>query len=138
MPAYNKFNAFVADLANKVHNLGSDTITVALCASAHAPVATNAVLTDLTEIAYTNLSARTVTTTSCTQTAGLLKLILVDLLLSASGAVAAFRYIVLYNGTAASHNLIAWYDYGADVTLPGTGTSFLLDFDNTNGVLQIQ
>ena len=77
--AFSKFNAFVADVANKVHNLGSDQMQLALCAAANAPIATNAVLADLTEISYTNLSSRAVTTTSSSQSSGLYKLILGEL-----------------------------------------------------------
>lgn len=135
--AFSKFNAFVADVANKVHNLGSDQMQLALCAAANAPIATNAVLADLTEISYTNLSSRAVTTTSSSQSSGLYKLILADLVLTASGAVAAFRYIVLYNATAASHNLIGFYDYGAAVTLAVSGETFTADFDNSAGVIQL-
>lgn len=62
MATFNKFNAFVEHLAEKVHNLGSDALTVALTNS--APLATNSVLADLTQIAYTNLSSRTLTVTS--------------------------------------------------------------------------
>jgi hypothetical protein len=131
--AYNKFNAFSAAAMNKVHNLGSDQLTIALTASANAPVATNAVIADLTQISYTNLSSRNLTLTSSTQTSGLYKLILQDLLLTASGAVATFRYVVMYNSTAASGNLISWWDYGADVTLANTET-FNIDLDQANGV----
>lgn len=139
MAAYNKFNQFVEDLAKKVHNLGSDSLKIALCASANAPVATNAVLGDLTQIAYTNLSTRAITTSACAQSSGTLKLTLTDLVLTASGgAVAAFRYIVLYNDTPTSpaDPLIAWFDYGSSKTL-ADGDSLTLDFDGTNGVLQI-
>ena len=134
MASYNKFNAFVADIANKVHNLGSDQIKVALTNS--APVATNTVLANITEISYTNCSSRNITTTSSTQSSGLYKLILADLILTASGTVGPFRYIVIYTSTAASGNLIGWYDYGSAVTLAASDT-FTLDFDGTNGVLQI-
>ena len=41
MAAFNKFNAFVADVANKVHNLGSDTLKVML--SNTLPTSANAV-----------------------------------------------------------------------------------------------
>jgi hypothetical protein len=137
MASYNKFNSFVEAVAEKVHNLGSDTLTIALCAAANAPVASNTVLANLTQISYTNLSSRALTTSSSAQSSGTYKLVLADLTLTASGgAVATFRYIVIYNDTATNDELIAWYDYGADVTL-ANGESILLDFDGTNGVLQI-
>ena len=138
MATFNKINSFVEALAEKKHDLGSDTITVALCAAASAPVAGNAVLADLTQIAYTNLSARVVTTVSSSQTGGTYKLTLQDLTLTASGgSVATFRYIALYNETAASDELIGWYDYGSDLTL-ADGESLTIDFDGSNGVLTIQ
>ena len=98
MAALNKFNSFVEALAEKVHNLGSDTLMVALTNS--APVAGNTVLANITEISYTNLSSRVVTVTASSQTAGLYKLVASALTLSATGAVGPFRYIVLYNNTA--------------------------------------
>ncbi len=137
MATYTKFNSFVEALAEKAHNLGSDTLKIALCASASAPVAANAVLADLTEIAYTNLSARTLTTSSSGQTSGTYKLVLADLTLSASGgAVAAFQYIVIYNDSASNKELIGFYNYGSAVTLQN-GDQFVLDFDASNGVIQI-
>lgn len=94
-------------------------------------------LADLTQIAYTNLSSRNVTTASSAQSSGTYKLTLTDLTLTASGgAVATFRYVVLYNSTPANGNLIGWYDYGADVTL-ANGESLLIDFDGTGGCLTI-
>lgn len=134
MAAYNKFNAYVADVSNKVHNLASDSFQIAL--TNVAPVATNAVLTDLTEIAYTNLSARALTVASSTQTGGTQKWVINDLTLTASGAVATFRYVVIYNNTAASKNLVSYYDYGAAVTM-ASGETFIVDFDGTNGVSQL-
>ncbi len=137
MATFNKFNSFVEALAEKAHNLGSDTLTVALCASASAPVAANSVLADLTEIAYTNLSSRVITTSTSTQTSGTYKLVLADLTLSASGgSVAAFQYVVIYNDTATSDELIGWYDYESALTL-ADGESLTIDFDASNGVLTI-
>jgi hypothetical protein len=49
MAALNKFNSFLEALAEKAHNLGSDQLVVALCASANAPVAGNTVLANLTQ-----------------------------------------------------------------------------------------
>jgi hypothetical protein len=135
--SFNKFNSFVEACAEKVHNLGSDTITVALCAAASAPVASNTVLANLTQISYTNCSSRVVTTTSSAQSSGTYKLVLQDLTLTASGgSIAAFRYVVLYNDTASNDELIGWYDYGSDVTI-ANGESLLLDFDGSGGVLTL-
>ena len=139
MATFNKFNQFTEDLAKGVHNLSTGTLTVALCAAANAPVATNSVLANLTQIAYTNLSSRVITTTSCAQTSGTLKLVLTDLVLTASGgAVAPFRYVVIYNDTPTSpaDPLIGWYDYGSDLTLLDTET-LTIDFSDASGVLTI-
>lgn len=139
MASFNKFNQFVEDVAEKVHNLASDALTVALCAAANAPVATNAVLANLTQISYTNLSSRVLSVVSSAQASGLYKLTITDLVLTASGTVAAFRYVVLYNDTPTSpaDPLIGWYDYGSDLTLLN-GETLTIDFDGTNGVLNLQ
>jgi hypothetical protein len=134
MATFSKFNSFVEAVAEKVHNLGSDTITVALTNS--APVAANTILTDITQISYTNCSARACTTSSSAQTSGTYKLVLADLVLTASGSVGPFRYVVLYNDTATNDELIGWYDYGSSITL-ASGETFTIDFDGTNGVLTI-
>jgi hypothetical protein len=138
MASFNKFNAFVADVANKVHNLGSDTLKIMLTNS--APVATNAVKTDITEISAGNgYSAGGVAVTGITssQASGTYKLVSsADPVVTASGAVGPFRYAVLYNSTAASGNLIGYWDYGSAVTLANTDT-FTIDLDQTNGILQI-
>jgi hypothetical protein len=136
MATYTKFNSFVEAVHTGKHNLATGVIKVALCATASAPVATNTQLSNLTEISYTNLSARTVTTTSCVQTSGTLKFILADLVLTSSvGDVAAFQYVVLYNDSATNKELIGFYDYAAAITLHGAaGDTFTLDFDNVSGV----
>lgn len=134
MATYTKFNCFVEDLAEEKHNLGSDTLTVALTNS--APSASNTVLANITEITYTNLSSRAITTTSSAQTSGTYKLVLTDLVLTASGAVGPFRYVVVYNDTAPSDELIAYYDYGSSISL-ASGETFTIDFDGTNGFLQL-
>jgi hypothetical protein len=137
MATLTKFHCFVEDLAEKVHNLGSDQLAVALCASANAPTTSNTVLANLTQISYTNLSSRNITTTSSSQTSGAYKLVLADLTLSASGgSVAPFRYVVVYNDTSTSDSLIGFADYGSDLTL-ATGESIVLDFDGSAGAIAI-
>jgi hypothetical protein len=137
MATYNKHQPFVEAVAEKKHNLGSDQLAVALCAAANAPVAANGVLTDLTQISYTNLSSRNLTTSASSQSSGTYKLVINDLTLTASGGpVAAFRYIDIYNDTATNDDLICWFDYGSALTL-ADGETLTLDFDGTNGLLQI-
>lgn len=134
MATFTKFNSFVEALAEKSHNLGSDQLVVALTNS--APVAGNTVLANLTEISYANLSSRNITTSSSAQTSGTYKLVLADLVLTASGAVGPFRYVVIYNDTATSDELVGFYDYGSSISL-ANGETFTVDFDGTNGVLTI-
>lgn len=135
MASFNKFNSFVEALAEKAHNLGSDQLAVALTNS--VPVATNTQLSDITEISYTNLSSRNITTSSSAQSSGTYKLVLTDLTLTASGgSVGPFRYVVIYNDTATNDELIGWYDYGSSITLAADET-LTIDFDGTNGVLQL-
>lgn len=137
MAAFNKFNIFVLDLTNKVHNLGSDVCKVALTNT--VPVSTNTILANITQVANGNgytTGGSTATLTSNTQTSGTQKLILTDVVFTASGAVGPFRYAVLYNDTSTSDSLIGWYDYGSSVTLANTET-FTVDFDGTNGVFTL-
>ena len=82
---FNKFNSLVDALSDKAHSLGSDALTIALCAAANAPVATNTVLANLTQISYSYCSTRVITIASHAQTSGTLKLIGNDLVLTATG-----------------------------------------------------
>jgi hypothetical protein len=141
MATYTKFNCFVEDLAEKKHNLGSDNLTVALSPAANAPVNTNTVLANLTQATYTYCSSRVITRVggSSQQTGGTYKLVVDDLTLTASGGtVGPFRYISVYNGTNSGdgYPVIAFYDYGSDITLQA-GETFTIDFDGTNGFLQL-
>jgi hypothetical protein len=138
MASFVKFYSFVEALAEEKHNLGSDTLKVALVAAANAPsVSDDSLLADLTEITYTYCSARTISTVSSAQTAGTYKLVISDLVLTASGgSVGPFRYIIVYNDTAPNDELIGYYDYGSDLTL-ADGESLTLDFSATNGLLQL-
>jgi hypothetical protein len=138
MASFNKFNAFVADVANKVHNLGADTLKIML--SNTAPAAGNAIKTDITEIAAGNgygAGGTQATLVSDGQTAGTYKLVLSQPTYTASGgSFGPFRYAVLYNATAASGNLIGWWDYGTTVSVTN-GNAFQVQLDPTNGILQL-
>lgn len=142
--AFYKIKGFVENKNHGVHNLGSDQLALALSNTAPASESTDptvltasAVLANVTEVAYTNCSARNVTTTSSAQTAGVYKLSLTDLTLTASGGtVGAFRYVYLFNDatTSPADALIGYFDYGSSITL-GDGESLAVDFSEANGVL---
>ncbi len=134
MASFTKIDSFTEKLAEKVFNLGSDTLTVALTNTAHT--ASWSQLSDLTQISYTNLSSRVITTTSSAQTSGTYKLVLADLTLTATGSVGPFRYIYIYDDTATNDELIGYFDYGSEVTL-ASGNTFIIDFDATNGILTL-
>jgi hypothetical protein len=127
MATYNKFNSFVEALAEKVHNLGSDQIVVALTNT--LPLATNTQLSNITQISYTGLSTRNVVTVSSSQTSGTYSLILTDLTLTSSGTVGPFRYAVLYNDTATNDELIGWAEYPSGSITLNSGETLLIDFN---------
>lgn len=114
------FNSFREALAEKVHDLGTDTLKFML--SNTAPSLANAIKTDITEIAagsgYTAGGA-TVTVTSSSQSGGTYSLVLDNCTITASGGgIGPFRYVVLYNDTATNDELIGYVDYGVSYTLP--------------------
>ena len=124
MATFNKFQAWAETMVEGA-NLGSDQFVIALTNS--APVATNSVLADITQISYTNLSSRNVTTTSSSQTGGTETLVLQDLTMTASGSVGPFRYVVLFDDTLAGDPLVGWWDYGSSITMANAET-FTVDF----------
>ena len=132
MAAFNKFNAFVENVAEGVHNLGSNTLKIMLVNSP-APAATNSIKGDLTEITAQNGYAAggpTVTITASSQTSGTYSLVGNDVVITASGGtIGAFRYAVLWNDTPTSpaDPLIGWWDYGSSITL-ADGETFTVDF----------
>ena len=128
MATYTKFQCFVEDLAEKKHNLASDTLKVALSSAANAPSASDDVkLADITTVSVTNLDSVTLTVSSSSQTSGTYKLVLADKTMTASGAVGPFQYVIIYNDTASNKELICFFDYGSEVTLAKDDT-FKLDF----------
>lgn len=139
MASFAKFNPFVENLAEKVFNLGSDTLKIALTNSAPT-AATDSEFSDITEISagsgYT-AGGTAATISSSSQSSGTYKLVLADVTFTASGGtIGAFRYVVLYDDTATNDELIGYWDYGSSISITN-GNSFLIDFDPTNGALQL-
>ena len=126
MATWNKFNSWAKNMVT-VANLDTDQFTIALTNT--APVAANSVLADITEISYTNLTSRDITTTSSSQTGGVYTLVFQDLTLTASGSVPSFRYVVIYDNTPTSplDPVVSWLDYGLSITMTN-GETFTVDF----------
>lgn len=126
MATFNKHNAWAENMCESA-NCGTDQFIVYLTNT--LPTAANSVLADITQISYTNLSTRNITTTSSSQTGGTYTLVFNDLTLTASGAVATFRYIGIYDDTPTSpaDPLVGWYDYGSAITM-ASGETLLIDF----------
>lgn len=141
MAAFNKFDAFVEAIAEKKHDLGADTFFIQLINTA-PDGDLDLIETDLppdlsTANGYTSGGVSAGTATSSAETSGTYKLVIADLVITASGgSIGPFRYVVLLNNTAAAKDLISWYDYGSALTLLDSET-FTVDFDDTNGVLTI-
>lgn len=137
MATFNKYNCFVENLAEGVHNLQSNALTIGL--SNTAPNAsTHTVLADAGAISYTNLSgSRVLTSVTSSQTSGTYTLDAADVTLTATGTVATFRYVFLYNDTPTSpaDPLIGWYDYGSALALT-SGESITISFSGS-GILTL-
>ena len=139
MASYNKFNQFTKDLIDGVHDFDAHTFKVMLTNT--APTSSNTVKANLTEISSGNgyTAGGTATTISTSTSSGTAKVTGTDVVFTASGgSIGPARYAVLYNDTPTSpaKPLIAWWDYGSSITLADTET-LTVDFDNTNGILQI-
>lgn len=129
MAAFNKFNSFVEAVGRKKHNLDADTLKVMLTNT--APVAGNSVKADLVDIAAGggySAGGAAVANNDFTQAGGTATLTGDDIVFTGSGGgFGPFRYAVLYNDTAASDELIGWWDYGSSISV-GAGETFTVDF----------
>jgi hypothetical protein len=137
MATYNKFDKFVDDLLEKKHDFSADVFKVML--TNVAPVASNSVKADLTEISagFGYTAGGTATTITNSLAAGVAKVAGTNVVFTASGgSIGPFRYAVLYNDTATGDPLIAWWDYGSSITLSSTET-LTITFDAVNGIFQL-
>lgn len=146
MAAFNKVDSFVEALAEKVHNLGSDTLKVYLTNA--TPLATHTVRrtnggaqNGPEEIAAGNgytAGGNVAGQVSSSAQNGTYKLVLDDptAFTASGGSIGPFRYAVLYNDTATNDEIIGYWDYGSSITL-SAGESFSVDFDAGTGVLTI-
>ena len=133
MAAFNKYQQFVEDLANGVHDLIGTQHTLKVALSNTAPnAATHAVLADITEISAGNgyTAGGADTQNDGSESGGTVTVTAVDIVWTASGGtIGPFRYAHLFNDTPTSpaDPLIGWWDYGSSITLQ-VGETFTVDF----------
>jgi hypothetical protein len=140
MATYTKFNAYVDNLNKAVINWSTHTFKGSL--ENTAPVATNSVFADLTEIAPGNgysAGGQVLDSVTLSNSSGTEKVVIADEVYTASGgSIGPFRYFSIYDDTPTSpaDPLVGFYDYGSSITLLNTET-FTVDFDATNGLWQM-
>jgi hypothetical protein len=156
MAAFNKFNVFVLDVCNAIHDLKTGTTDVyKVLLTNTLPVAGDTVVDTTTtpctvkatsnavEVAATadyTKGGATIGVITGSQSSGTFKFIGgTDPAWTATVALGPFQYAVLYNsskGAAATRPVIGWWTYTASTTL-GVGESFTVDLDQTGGVFTL-
>lgn len=120
MPTFIDFDCFKEDMANGVHDLANDEIKIALTNSAPSASA-DTVFSDITEITAGNgYSAGGVALASVTstQTAGTYNFGSANGEIEATGGSITYQYVYMYNNTAASKNLIGFFNEGSSIVIP--------------------
>ncbi|WP_315704545.1 MULTISPECIES: hypothetical protein [unclassified Bradyrhizobium] len=142
MAAFNKFNCFVQDVANGLHNMKTGTAHVfKVYLTSTAPVVTNTIYNtpaDLTAGNGYTAGGASIGSITGGQTSGVFKFTAgtQPSWTAAGGSIGPFQYAVLYNATSATQPLIGWWDYGTPLTLTN-GNTFTVNTDLVNGVLTI-
>lgn len=139
MATYVKFQNFVEDLIEGVHDFDAHTFKVALTNT--APNATDTTLSQITQVSNGNgyTTGGTATTITTSEASGTGKVVGTDVVFTGSGAgFGPFRYAVFYNDTPTSpaDPLISYWDYGSSISVAASET-FTVDFDATNGIFQL-
>ena len=133
MATFNKFETFVGDLGDKVHDLQATGDTLKVYASNAVPSASaDSVKADLAEITPENgyPSGGTDIQNDWVEAGGVGTLTGVDVVWTAAGGTfGPLKYIVLYNDTpvAPADPLIGWWEHTSTVT-PAAGETFTVDF----------
>jgi len=119
MSAFQKFDCFKQDLGTEVHQLHTDELRAFLTNT--APVAATHLTygsgggTELDDLATGNGYTKGGADIQNTFVAGALAGVSITWT-AVGGPFGPYRYIVLYNNTAAGKNLIGWWDRGSSFT----------------------
>ena len=135
MATFNKFECFVGDLGDKVHDLDADVLKVYLTNAAPSTSA-DSVKADLAEITdeHNYPSGGSDIQGVWGEVNGIGTLSGTDVVFTADGgSFGPLQYVVLYNDTPTSpaDPLIAWWEYpGGSVTV-NNGETFTVDFSTS-------
>jgi len=126
MATYTKFNSFTYQLGLKTMDLSATGDVLKLYLTNTLPVITDTVFGTPADISSGNGYTAggddiTNTWTESPAGTGLLN-ISANTWTASGGAIAQFRYVVLYNDTSTSKHLIGWWDYGSAIDLADTET----------------
>jgi hypothetical protein len=131
MAAYNKFNDFAEQVLTAIHDFRAAGHVFKIYLSNAVPSASlDLIKADLAEIAAGNgyTAGGEDVQNTLSEAGGTATVAGTDVTWTASGgSIGPFQYVVLYNDTSASDNLVAWWDYGSPLTLANTET-FTVDF----------
>ena len=134
MATFNKVDVFIDNVVLGTHAnwLSADTDVVEFYLSNTTPSASaDLIKTDLAEITGGNgyTAGGIDIENAATQTAGTITVVATDKVITATGAIAQFRYIAFFNETQTSpvDPLIGWYDYASALDMVNTDT-FTVNF----------
>lgn len=132
MAAFNKFNLTVEDWLKGATNYGSDTFKALLTNT--APVATNHIYSDISTNELTTTGGYTVG--GATITMGLSNSSGTETVTASAasptwtgsgGGMGPFRYVPIYDSSAAVKTLQDWFDFGSSISL-AAGDTFTISF----------
>ncbi len=130
---YNKFDAFMEQIAKATHNLQAPPTghTLKVFLTNRQPLSTDTVKdATMIEIAAGSgyLTGGSSAQNSLSRTGPTTSILGVDIVWTAVGGnIGPFQHAVLYNSTAVGLNLVSWWSYPTSLTL-FDGETFTLDF----------
>lgn len=131
MAAYNKFEDFVEKVLTAIHDFTAAGHVFKVYLTNAAPSASaDLVKADLAEITAENgyPAGGTDVQNTLAESGGTATVAGTDVVFTASGgSFGPFQYVVLYNDTSASDNLVAWWDYGSSISI-NDGETFTVNF----------
>lgn len=136
--AFVKYDSFSVNLCKAAFDLqtaGSQLMLVYSNTAADVVPGTPENRAALTEVSYTNITEtppNDITNVGSEAPPGVWNIAGTDVTLNATGAVATFRYVIMYDELSTTDLLVGSWDYGVGGVTLADGESFTTDFDPTS------